>query len=69
MMLQLAAMFAGPPMPNRPMMFWIWNGEITRDRINTGIAEMKAKGCGGFFMHPMGEDFRLGDFLEGQSPD
>jgi len=64
----LTAAFANPPAVYRPMMFWVWNGEVTRERIDHDIAEMKEKGCGGFFIHPMGEYFRLGDFLQGQSP-
>ena len=64
----LAAAFANPPAVYRPMMFWVWNGEVTRDLIDAGIADLKAKGCGGFFIHPMGESFRLRDFLQGQSP-
>ena len=64
----LLAAFADPPAAYRPMMFWVWNGEITRERIDRDIAEMAEKGCGGFFIHPMGENFRLRDFLRGQSP-
>jgi hypothetical protein len=64
----LAAAFVNPPAVYRPMMFWVWNGEVTHDRIDHDLAEMKAKGCGGFFIHPMGESFRLHDFLQGQSP-
>ncbi|MBM3475764.1 MAG: hypothetical protein FJX75_21060, partial [Armatimonadetes bacterium] len=64
----LTAAFANPPAVYRPMMFWVWNGEVTRERIDRDIAEMREKGCGGFFIHPMGENFRLGDFLQGQSP-
>lgn len=68
MIAQLAAQFLSPPAEYRPMMFWVWNGEVTRERIDRDIAEMKDKGCGGFFIHPMGESFRLNDFIEGQSP-
>jgi len=64
----LPRQFASPGPAFRPMMFWVWNGEVTRERIDADIADMKAKGVGGFFIHPMGESFRLGDFLEGISP-
>jgi len=64
----LARQFASPGPAYRPMMFWVWNGEVTRERIDADIADMAAKGVGGFFIHPMGESFRLGDFLEGISP-
>jgi len=65
----LLAAFADPPPSCRPMMFWVWNGEITRERIDRDLAEIAEKGCGGVFIHPMGERFRLRDFLRGQSPD
>ena len=68
MLTLLAAQFADPPAEYRPMMFWIWNGAVTRELIDADIADMKEKGCGGFFIHPMGENFRLRDFLEGISP-
>jgi alpha-L-rhamnosidase/Glycosyl hydrolases family 2, sugar binding domain len=64
----LAAQFAAPPAQFRPMMFWVWNGDVTRERIDADLADMKAKGCGGVFIHPMGEHFRLHDFIEGVSP-
>ncbi|MGQ9732231.1 MAG: glycosyl hydrolase [Candidatus Zipacnadales bacterium] len=66
--LALAAQFAAPPAVYRPMVFWIWNGEITKAAIDRDIAEMQGKGCGGFFIHPMGENFRLRDFIRGLSP-
>jgi hypothetical protein len=66
--LQLVELFRDPPAPYRPMIFWLWNGEITPEGIREQVAEFAAKGCGGFFVHPMGEGFRLGDFLQGISP-
>jgi len=68
MIAALAAAFADPPAVYRPMMFWAWNGQVTHEKIDRDLAEMKAKGCGGFFIHPMGEHFRLQDFIAGQSP-
>jgi len=64
----LAERFASPTASYRPMLFWLWNGAITREAIAEQIADFAAKGAGGFFFHPMGENFRLGDFLEGISP-
>lgn len=66
--LSLAELFQKPPAAYRPMIFWLWNGEMTPARIKTQIEDFAAKGCGGFFLHPMGEKFRLQDFLEGMSP-
>ena len=68
MIAELPGLFAAPTAAVRPMMFWVWNGEVTRERIDGDIADMKAKGVGGFFIHPMGEHFRLQDFLIGISP-
>lgn len=68
MLTLLSTQFADPPAAYRPMMFWVWNGAVTPELIDADIADMKAKGCGGFFIHPMGEKFRLKDFIEGISP-
>ncbi len=64
----LAEQFANPPAAYRPMMFWLWNGDITPEGIEEQIADFAAKGCGGFFIHPMGENFRLRDFVRGMTP-
>lgn len=64
----LATFFGNPPAAYRPMVFWLWNGDITAEGVREGVGEFAAKGCGGFFLHPMGEAFRLGDFLQGISP-
>lgn len=64
----LATLFGNPPAAYRPMVFWLWNGDLTAEGVREGVAEFAAKGCGGFFLHPMGETFRLGDFLQGISP-
>ena len=65
---ELCAQFEHPPAAYRPMMFWIWNGELDEGRIVEQIEDMAEKGCGGFFIHPMGEEFRLKDFIKGISP-
>jgi len=64
----LARRFQTAPSAYRPMMFWVWNGDLEPERIRRQVADMAQKGCGGFFIHPMGEQFRLRDFIRGQSP-
>ncbi len=65
---QLATWFENPPAEFRPMVFWIWNGDLNRDEISRQIRSFRAHGLGGFFVHPMGERFRLHDFIRGMSP-
>ena len=65
---QLAQAFAQPPAAYRPMIFWLWNGDLTPAGIEAQIADFAAKGAGGFFIHPMGERFRLKDFVRGMTP-
>lgn len=62
---QLLVGFRQPAAACRPMMFWVWNGRLEPDRIRRQVADLARKGCGGFFIHPMGESFRLGDFIQG----
>lgn len=62
------ARFETPTAAYRPMMFWIWNGDLDRERIAAQVNDMADRGCGGFFIHPMGEDFRLNDFIRGIAP-
>jgi hypothetical protein len=64
----LYEILADPPAEFRPAMFWLLNGKLTPDRIRAQIRDMHERGCGGFFLHPMGERFRLGDFIEGIDP-
>ena len=64
----LLSLFEQPSVGYRPMMFWVWNGDMEPERIRTQVADMAAKGCGGFFIHPMGESFRLPDFIRGIAP-
>lgn len=66
--LDLYEILADPPAEFRPAMFWLLNGKLTPDRIREQIRDMRERGCGGFFLHPMGEKFRLGDFIEGIDP-
>jgi len=62
------ARFENPPAAYRPMMFWIWNGVLEEETVRAQVRDMAEKGCGGFFFHPMGENFRLKDFIQGQWP-
>ena len=64
----LADGFSDPAAAYRPMIFWVWNGDMTREGIAEDIQDFFAKGLGGFFIHPMGENFRLGDFIKGINP-
>ncbi|GEM_PF-852853 len=64
----LLALLRQPPAAYRPGVFWLLNGPLTADLIREQIAQMADRGCGGFFLHPMGESFRLGDFIRGIEP-
>ncbi|MGC9320165.1 MAG: glycosyl hydrolase, partial [Armatimonadota bacterium] len=64
----LLELLRDPPSAYRPLMFWLLNGRLTPDRIREQMRQMHDHGCGGFFLHPMGESFRLGDFIEGIEP-
>jgi hypothetical protein len=65
---QLAQAFAQPAAAYRPMIFWLWNGDITPEGIEAQVADFAARGAGGLFIHPMGESFRLNDFARGMTP-
>jgi hypothetical protein len=43
--------FDNPPPAYRPMPFWFWNGKLEVPRLEQQIADMYAKGIGGFFIH------------------
>lgn len=49
-------------------MFWLLNGPLTADLVREQIRQMADRGCGGFFLHPMGERFRVRDFISGMEP-
>lgn len=65
---RLVQRFESPGVVHRPQMFWVWNGKLERERIREQVADLSKAGCGGFFIHPMGEKFRLADFIEGIEP-
>jgi len=55
--------FTVPPAAFRPMMFWMWNGQMTPVSIEQQITDFKEKGLGGFVLHPIARQFearRLG---------
>ncbi|MGI5818443.1 MAG: glycosyl hydrolase [Armatimonadota bacterium] len=57
-----------PTAAYRPAMFWLLNGPLSADLLREQIRQMAERGCGGFFLHPMGETFRVGDFISGIEP-
>jgi len=64
----LLSLLRTPSAAYRPAMFWLLNGPLTEDLIREQIDAMAQRGCGGFFLHPMGENFRVGDFISGIDP-
>ncbi|MGD9498838.1 MAG: glycosyl hydrolase, partial [Armatimonadota bacterium] len=65
---ELLSLLRDPPAAYRPAMFWLLNGRLTPERMREQIRQMHERGCGGFFLHPMGEAFRLRDFIAGIDP-
>jgi len=57
--------FREPGAAFRPVMMWIWNANLDRVTLREQVAEMAARGIGGFFIHPMPDAFRKHDFIEG----
>jgi hypothetical protein len=48
----LAAAFADPPAANRSMPLWVWNDQLQWPRLREQLAQFKAQGMGGVFIHP-----------------
>jgi hypothetical protein len=48
----LSKLFANPPAEFRSMPFLVWNGEVTEADIDRDLANFKAQGVGGVFIHP-----------------
>lgn len=44
--------FANPPAEFRSAPLWVWNDRVTKEQIETQIADFKAQGIGGVFIHP-----------------
>ncbi|MBD3292198.1 MAG: hypothetical protein GF393_04695, partial [Armatimonadia bacterium] len=64
----LTDLLRDPSAAYRPAMFWLLNGPLSEDLMRDQIRQMAERGCGGFFLHPMGENFRIGDFISGIEP-
>lgn len=65
---ELQQLFARPPAPVRPVLFWLWNGELQPERIRAQLEDIAGRGFGGVVIHPMAENFRLDHFIHGMSP-
>ncbi len=48
----LADLLADPPARYRPQPLWVWNGQMTRQRITEMLEQGAAQGWGGVFIHP-----------------
>ena len=49
---QLRSGFNNPPAENRSMPLWVWNDEMEWPRLAEQLAQFKAQGMGGVFIHP-----------------
>ncbi|OGD23084.1 MAG: hypothetical protein A2W03_00690 [Candidatus Aminicenantes bacterium RBG_16_63_16] len=45
-------LFADPPAEYRSAPLWVWNNRVTKAQIETQLADFKAHGIGGVFIHP-----------------
>jgi alpha-L-rhamnosidase len=45
-------LFADPPAEYRSTPLWVWNDRITKEEIDTQLADFQAHGIGGVFIHP-----------------
>ncbi len=50
--LELRSAFQEPPAEFRSAPLWVWNDRVTEEEIETQLADFKAKGIGGVFIHP-----------------
>jgi hypothetical protein len=44
--------FRNPPAELRSAPLWVWNDRMTQEEIRTQLADFKARGIGGVFIHP-----------------
>jgi hypothetical protein len=44
--------FADPPAGYRSVPLWVWNDRVTESEVETQLADFKAHGIGGVFIHP-----------------
>lgn len=45
-------LFADPPAEYRSAPLWVWNDRVTKEEIATQLADFRAHGIGGVFIHP-----------------
>jgi len=60
--------FLEPALDYRPVIMWVWNGRLDVRRLCEQLDDIRAHGFGGVVFLPMGENFRLDDFLVGIDP-
>lgn len=60
--------FWAPGVDYRPVIMWVWNGRLDAERLCGQLDDIAAHGFGGVVFLPMGENFRLNDFLIGIDP-
>ncbi|MBM3294260.1 MAG: hypothetical protein FJY82_07010 [Candidatus Aminicenantes bacterium] len=49
---QVYALFKDPPAEYRSAPLWVWNDRMTNAQIDEQLADFKARGLGGVFVHP-----------------
>jgi hypothetical protein len=49
---EVLATFEDPPADYRSAPLWVWNDRVTEEQIDTQLADFKAHGIGGVFIHP-----------------
>lgn len=49
---ETSKMFSDPPPEFRPAPLWVWNEDMTSEKIGTQLRDLKDKGFGGVFVHP-----------------
>ena len=60
------SLFKNPPVENRPVMMWFWNGEIREDEIKRQLEGFLSQKIHQFFIHPMygfESDYLSSDFF------
>lgn len=49
---ETSKLFSDPPPEFRPAPLWVWNEDMTSEKISTQLRDLKEKGFGGVFVHP-----------------
>ncbi len=49
---QVKKLFKNPPVEYHSVPLWVWNNEVDEQEIDRQLAELKAGGIGGVFIHP-----------------